>query len=403
MLIDFFLGQEFLLKASLAGLAGAMTASDDQPGGMIFQDSLQLPQKIHSCFWRTCQISLLSFLDLSCTCSGWPFLHMFWSTKFVCFIFFPCHIVVLFVWWRLSMSTIVEWRNIGGQKKHLVAQCGSKCHPNHVRITGAKWSRVAMQKCLKASVRKKCEDVINNQTVVSSPQGARDNNSLKLKECYTYSEKQGHREIAVLLVTDSCLIAPQQAHPKNRSCFLSWLALFASGMTHVHNWQDMAMESMDSYGMGITQSQNSHPRHPLSCWPYCASLWFKAACQEAEPLRRCGPVATVTQRSRGSRSPPMSSARGLHANGKGQPARSRSSHQSQLIGTVISDQKKDKKSKKDLVRKLMTTICYCWSKSWRLFVKTQHSSRYSSRLPSHWVPRLGGYWSSTTKHSKTQR
>ena len=134
----FFLGQEFLLKASLAGLAGAMTASDDQPGGMIFQDRLELPQKIHSCFWRTCQISLLSFLDLSCTCSGQPKL-------FVAFV--PCHIVVLFVWWRLSMSTIVEWRKIGGPK-HLVAQCCPKCHLNHVRITGAKWSRVAMQKCL---------------------------------------------------------------------------------------------------------------------------------------------------------------------------------------------------------------------------------------------------------------
>jgi hypothetical protein len=50
MLIDIFLGQEFLLKASLARLAGAMTASDDQPGGIIFQDRLELPQKIHSCF-----------------------------------------------------------------------------------------------------------------------------------------------------------------------------------------------------------------------------------------------------------------------------------------------------------------------------------------------------------------
>jgi hypothetical protein len=44
---------------------------------------------------------LLSFLDLSCTCSGQPDLFV---------SFFPCHIVVLFVWWRLSMSTIVEWR-----------------------------------------------------------------------------------------------------------------------------------------------------------------------------------------------------------------------------------------------------------------------------------------------------
>ena len=69
---------------------------------------------------------------------------------------------------------------------------------------------------------------------------------------YTYSEKQGHREIAFLLVTDSCLIALQQAHRPflNGSCFLSWLALSIWNdrhVQHVHNWQDMAM---DSYPIG---------------------------------------------------------------------------------------------------------------------------------------------------------
>ena len=67
-----------------------MTASDDQPGGMIFQERLELPvpqntTEIHSCLKNLSDF--LAILDLSCTCSGQSNLLLSKS---------PCHIVVLF-------------------------------------------------------------------------------------------------------------------------------------------------------------------------------------------------------------------------------------------------------------------------------------------------------------------
>lgn len=59
-----------------------------------------------------------------------------------------------------------------GGPKHLVAQCGSKCHLNHVRITGAKWSRVAMQKCLQLHFPRmwRCHQQSNSRVFTSMRQ-----------------------------------------------------------------------------------------------------------------------------------------------------------------------------------------------------------------------------------------
>ena len=176
---------------------------------------------------------------------------MFWSTKFVCFIFSLSHrrFVCLMTTFNVNHRRMKKnWR------PKTSPGCGSKCHLNHVRITGAKWSRVAMQKCLQLhfprmwrchqhsnSIKQSCFHL--NAPEITIPWSLKN---------YTYSEKQGHREIAFLLVTDSCLIALQQAHRPflNGSCFLSWLALSIWNdrhVQHVHNWQDMAM---DSYPIG---------------------------------------------------------------------------------------------------------------------------------------------------------